>query len=118
MEELVKELLANASVNNAIIFAMCMILADLTSGFIKAFYNKNFKSAIAKQGLWEKAQWCVILIIGYLANYLFAFSPIIYAMCVACVITEFSSILENAHECGIDVPFMEYLQIYEKGEKR
>lgn len=117
MEDIIKELLINATTERAVIFAMCMILADMASGFVKAFYNKNFKSSIAKKGLWEKVQWCIILIVGYITKYMFSFEPIVYALCIACIITEFSSILENAHECGIDIPLMQYLQIYDVKEK-
>lgn len=119
MEEILKEALSNAPINNVIMIALIMIMCDLLSGFIKAFYNKDFKSAIAKKGLWEKCQWILIILVGYATNYLLNFSAIIYAICVCCVITEFMSILENAYECGImkEYKIMDFLQIKSKEEK-
>jgi hypothetical protein len=93
------------------------ILGDIISGLMKAFYNKNFKSAKMRDGLFHKGgEICVVALLwgvqqGAPAVGVELGLPLFKAGCGYVVIMEVGSIVENlrAFTPGID-------QILRKGE--
>lgn len=94
------------------------ILADIISGLMKAFYNKNFKSAKMRDGLFHKAGEILVLSLlygvqlGAPAVGVELGLPLFKAGCGYVLIMEVGSIIENlrAFTPGID-------QILKRGEK-
>lgn len=101
-----------------VIFVLCLAL-DMASGFAGALKNGEWKSSIARNGLWKKLGSLVIIgVAGFLEMLLILvtdnipalnlpdwYSMIILPIVVVwSILTELGSIIENAGELGAPLP--------------
>lgn len=112
--EMIKMLLDTKSI---FIVSTIMIVADILSGYIKAFKTKSYNSSINRDGLAKKMMWFLMLILGVAINYVINFNAITLIIGASCVFCEFMSIIENAQEIGIEFKIMDYLGSDKNAEK-
>lgn len=100
--------------NTKTAFLLCiiMILADLFSGYIKAFKTKTYNSSINRDGLAKKMMWFLMLMLGVAVQLIANTNLLVIAITGTCIITEFMSIIENCHEIGIDFNISKVLDNY------
>lgn len=110
MEEVIRELI-KLLVNTKTIFIVStvMIIADILSGYIKAFKNKKYNSSINRDGLAKKMMWFLMLLLGVVIDFVVHFNGITLIVGVSCVFCEFMSIVENAKEVGIEFKLTDYV---------
>lgn len=89
-----------------VLFTPLILMAiDVLTGIIKAWVNKNFKSAVMRAGLGKKAGEISILIIGELFSYALKLPEIIMNLASFYIIfMEFVSICENIDKLGVPIP--------------
>lgn len=84
-----------------LICVLACILADILTGLVKSFYEKDFKSSVMRQGLFHKAGELMVLGLLYGAEYAapmlgIAFElPTFRAGACYCILMEVGSIIEN-----------------------
>ena len=113
MEDIINQVIALIT-NTKTAFLLCiiMILADLFSGYIKAFKTKTYNSSINRDGLAKKMTWFLMLMLGVAVQWVAHTDLLVIAITGTCIITEFMSIIENCHEIGIDFNISKVLDIY------
>lgn len=117
MEEMIKDILMNViETKTLVILATCFIVADILSGYIKAFKNKNYNSSINRDGIAKKMMWYLMMILGCIIEFIAHTNAISILVCITCCVTEFMSVIENAHDVGIDFKLTEFLQSGDKDE--
>lgn len=104
MEEILKQILSSTQNYHSLIYlSLLCIFVDFLTGIIKAIKNKNYKSNINRQGMYSKIAWILILIFGFLFDYILNIKIIFYIFSCSCIFIEFMSILENVNELGIKI---------------
>lgn len=105
-----------------IIVALVFIAFDILTGVIKAAKNGEFSSTVARQGLFNKTGFVLVIVFGYLCEYGsnlvdFGFEvPLILPTCIYIVMLEVLSIIENL--CDISPDLAKYLgKFISMGEK-
>ena len=84
---------------------LALMAIDVVTGIIKAWVNKDFKSAIMRTGLGKKAGEIVILVVGELVSYgLLLPIAVMNGVSFYIIFMEAVSILENLDKLGVPVP--------------
>lgn len=84
---------------------LALMAIDVVTGIIKAWVNKDFKSAIMRAGLGKKAGEIVILVVGELISYgLLLPIAVMNGVSFYIIFMEAVSILENLDKLGVPVP--------------
>lgn len=84
-----------------LICVLVFILADILSGLVKSLYEKDFQSAVMRQGLFHKVGELMVLALLYGVEYaapLLGISfelPTFRAGACYCILMEVGSIIEN-----------------------
>ena len=84
-----------------LICVLAFILADILTGLIKSFYEKDFKSSVMRQGLFHKAGELMVLGLLYGVEYAAPMLGITFELptfragACYCILMEVGSILEN-----------------------
>lgn len=100
--------------NTAVILCVVFILADIITGYLKAFKNKNINSSISRDGFIKKMGWFVGIALGYIINVITGMNVIVLLVTGVCMLTEFISVLENLSDIGVDLKEVKkYLDIKE-----
>lgn len=119
IEETVKELITLLIDTKSIfIISTVMIIADILSGYIKAFKNKNYNSSINRDGLARKMMWFLMLLLGVVINFVVHFNAITIIVGASCVFCEFMSIIENAKDVGIEFSLTKFVGSDEDEQKK
>lgn len=100
----------------AVVWVILMFL-DYASGTFAARKEGNWKSAVAREGLWHKGGMVLVVLVAFIADFVMCLAlphipvlniawPEILAPLVLAwyIITELGSILENAVKLGANVP--------------
>lgn len=110
MESMISEVIKTISdTKTLVILATIFIIADIISGYIKAFKLKTYNSSINRDGIAKKMMWYLMMIVGVAIEFISKTNAISIMVCATCCITEFMSIIENAQECDIELPLSKYL---------
>lgn len=99
---------------------LLFILLDLITGWIKAFYQGNFSSTIAREGLFHKAGYLAVMLVAQLVCMfegqidLGVISSQLTTTIVAAWIclTEVASIIENASAISPDIANSPFGQLF------
>lgn len=84
---------------------LALMAIDVLTGVIKAWVNKDFKSAVMRAGLGKKAGEIMILVVGELVSYgLFLPDAVMNCVSFYIIFMEFVSILENVDALGVPIP--------------
>ena len=94
-----------------IIGVTCMfMLADIVSGFIKAWHNNDLQSKALRNGLFHKAAFLGLIGVAQLTELaadkmpeIELNVPIVGAICAYIVLTELVSVLENLRDINPDI---------------
>lgn len=94
-----------------IIGVTCMfMLADIVSGFIKAWHDNNLQSKALRNGLFHKAAFLGLIGVAQLTELaadkmpeIELNVPIVGAICAYIVLTELVSVLENLRDINPDI---------------
>ena len=94
-----------------IIGVTCMfMLADIVSGFIKAWHNNDLQSRALRNGLFHKAAFLGLIGVAQLTELaadkmpeIELNVPIVGAICAYIVLTELVSVLENLRDINPDI---------------
>ena len=94
-----------------IIGVTCMfMLADIVSGFIKAWHDNNLQSRALRNGLFHKAAFLGLIGVAQLTELaadkmpeIELNVPIVGAICAYIVLTELVSVLENLRDINPDI---------------
>lgn len=111
MDEVITTII-NAIVNTktAFLLSTLMIVADIISGYIKAFKNHTYSSSVNRDGLARKMMWFMMLCLGVGIEFIIHTNILTVVVAVSCVITEFMSIIENCRDIGIEFKITKYLE--------
>ena len=116
MEEMLKEIIATiVDTKTLVILSTGFIVADIITGYIKAFKNKNYNSSVNRDGLARKMMWYMMIILGCFIEWIAHTNTISILVCTTCCITEFMSVIENARDVGIEFKITKYLADKESG---
>ena len=96
-----------------ILIILILMVLDVITGVVKAFLDKNFQSTIFRQGLYKKVYELIIILVGYILDYVLGLNYIGEALIFMIIGLEaYSIVIENASEY---VPIPSWLkQIIEK----
>lgn len=84
-----------------LICVLAFILADILTGLVKSLYEKDFQSAVMRQGLFHKAGELMVLALLYGVEYAAPLLGITFELptfragACYCILMEVGSILEN-----------------------
>lgn len=84
-----------------LICVLAFILADILTGLVKSFYEKDFKSSVMRQGLFHKAGELMVLGLLYGVEYVAPLLGITFELptfragACYCILMEVGSVLEN-----------------------
>ena len=93
------------SVHNIIILLLVLKGIDIITGISRGFYFKEFKASILKTGLLIFIlELSAIALVIILSNYFGLGDSLSLTTIGLFVFKEFSSIIENLKDCGIDIP--------------
>lgn len=93
------------SVHNIIILLLVLKGIDIITGISRGFYFKEFKASILKTGLLTFIlELSAIALVIILSNYFGLGDSLSLTTIGLFVFKEFSSIIENLKDCGIDIP--------------
>lgn len=101
-----------------LIVTLIFILIDIITGIIKALHNGTFNSNKMREGLYHKISYLIIIFISgvmevasFDPNFKVNFDvPLINAVCLYIMVTDFMSILENL--ANINPGLQKFLQKY------
>ncbi len=89
--------------NTAIQLAVIFIAADILTGLLKAWKNKNLNSSVGRDGFIKKLGWIAGLCLGVAINYVTKINTFLILTATVCMTTELISILENLNDIGINL---------------
>ena len=111
MEQMISEIIETiVDTKTLVILSTGFIVADIITGYIKAFKNKNYNSSVNRDGLAKKMMWYMMIILGCFIEWVAHTNSISILVCATCCITEFMSIIENARDVGIEFKLTQYLE--------
>ena len=111
---MIKPIIAELNIHtDLIIIAIALMALDIVTGVIGAFVDHEFNSTTFRQGLFKKVYELIIILVGYILDYVIGVDYIGYALTLMIIGLEtYSIIVENASEY---VPIPDWLkQIIEK----
>lgn len=107
----------------AIAGASLLMLFDMISGIISAIMNHQFKSSTMRTGLGHKAVLALIILLAMCIEILSAhvaglgFGGVtVYVVCVAIIVMEVASILENLCKAYPDIASLPIMKIFEHAD--
>lgn len=107
----------------AIAGAFILMLFDMVSGIIQAVMNREFRSSTMRTGLGHKAVLALIILLAICIEILSAhvaglgFGGVtIYVVCVAIIIMEVASIMENLCKAYPDLADLPVMKIFEHAD--
>ena len=83
--------------------SLIFILADIISGVISAFIQKNLDSQKMREGLLRKILLVIVIALSFVAQQTFNITIISKVVCIYIIVMEIISILENVKKAGIDL---------------
>ena len=84
---------------------LALMAIDVVTGIVKAWVNKDFKSAVMRTGLGKKAGEIVILVVGELVSYgLLLPAAVMNGVSFYIIFMEAVSVLENVDKLGVPIP--------------
>lgn len=104
------------SVGWQIIAPLIFIVADVISGYIQAVINKSVSSSVMRNGLCHKVLLILVLILGFVVEYAFGLSAVSVGICIYIIVMEFTSILENLEEAGVNIDLKSIFEKEESGK--
>ena len=105
-------------VNTAIVLCATFIIADIVTGYLKAWKNKNINSSISRDGFIKKLGWFVGIALGYIINIVTGADVVILLVTGVCMLTEFISVIENFSAIGIDLKGLKkYLDVKDENKE-
>lgn len=107
----------------AIAGAFILMLFDMVSGIIQAVMNREFRSSTMRTGLGHKAVLALIILLAICIEILSAhvaglgFGGVtIYVVCVAIIIMEVASIMENLCKAYPELADLPVMKIFENAD--
>lgn len=103
-----------------IIIILILMILDILSGVIKAFIDKEFSSSVFRQGLFKKVYELIIIIVGYILDYVLQLEYIGITLSMMIIGLEtYSIVIENA-STYIPIPdfFKNIIINLKEGEKK
>lgn len=85
-----------------VLITCLFIVLDIMTGIAKALKLKKFSSTVLREGAFHKVAFIVFIVLGFLCDFgqryinLGFAVPVTKAICTYIIITEISSIIENA----------------------
>lgn len=86
-----------------IITPLIFSLADIITGYIQAWINKNIDSQKMRVGLLHKVLIILVVILSFIIQFAFSIKYIAGVVCVYVVLMEMVSIFENLKKAGVDI---------------
>lgn len=86
-----------------IITPLIFSLADIITGYIQAWINKNIDSQKMRIGLLHKVLIILVVILSFIIQFAFSIKYIAGVVCVYVVLMEMVSIFENLKKAGVDI---------------
>lgn len=86
-----------------IITPLIFSLADIITGYIQAFINKNIDSQKMRTGLLHKILVILVIVLSFIIQFAFNINYIASVVSIYVVLMEIVSILENLKKAGIDI---------------
>lgn len=83
--------------------SLIFILADVISGVISAFIQKNLDSQKMREGLLRKILLVIVIALSFVAQQTFNITIISKVVCIYIILMEIISILENLKKAGIEL---------------
>lgn len=89
--------------------ALAFMVIDVFTGLLKAVKNKELNSTKAREGIYKKASFILLIAFGYLADYAMDYVdmgfnlPAAATICTLIVVTEAISVLENLGQINPDL---------------
>ena len=118
MEEFITIITTINSPKKMIYLCAIFIIADIVTGYLKAFKNKEINSSISRDGYIKKIGWSVAILIGYLIDALTEVNLFLFTTFIVCLGTEGISVYENLGEIGITkLPFKKYFEKLNEGDE-
>lgn len=103
--ELIKTLQESIALETLYVVFSILVVADVTTGVIKAWKNGRLKSRTLRDGLFGSIGELIILLLSIAAAMLLPITVIVvYALLMFMILKELYSILENLIEIGARVP--------------
>lgn len=114
-----QEIIGNVTNPNiAVMLCGVFIIADIITGYLKAWKNKDINSSISRDGFIKKLGWFVGIALGYIINIITGVNLMVLLVTGVCMLTEFISVLENLSDIGVDIKGLKkYLDIKEEKEE-
>lgn len=107
----------------AIAGAFILMLFDMVSGIIQAVMNREFRSSTMRTGLGHKAVLALIILLAICIEILSAHvaglgfgGATIYVVCVAIIIMEVASIMENLCKAYPELADLPVMKIFEHAD--
>ena len=119
MENFINVIMAIKEPKTMIELCAIFIFADIATGYLKAFKNKEINSSISRDGYIKKIGWSVAILIGFLIDALTKVNLFLLTTFLVCLSTEGISVYENLGEIGVKVPLKKYFEkLDSKDEER
>lgn len=86
-----------------IVTPLIFSLADVITGYIQAFINKNVDSQKMRTGLLHKILVILVIVLSFIIQFAFNINYIASVVSIYVVLMEIVSILENLKKAGVDI---------------
>lgn len=86
-----------------IVTPLIFSLADIITGYIQAFINKNVDSQKMRTGLLHKILVILVIVLSFIIQFAFNINYIASVVSIYVVLMEIVSILENLKKAGVDI---------------
>lgn len=86
-----------------IVTPLIFSLADIITGYIQAFINKNVDSQKMRTGLLHKILVILVIVLSFIIQFAFNINYIASVVSIYVVLMEIVSILENLKRAGVDI---------------
>lgn len=86
-----------------IVTPLIFSLADIITGYIQAFINKDVDSQKMRTGLLHKILVILVIVLSFIIQFAFNISYIASVVSIYVVLMEIVSILENLKKAGVDI---------------
>ena len=110
MEEFINKITLIKDGKTLILLCALFILADILTGYFKAFKYKKVNSSISRDGYIKKMAWAIAILVGLCFKLLTDLGVFLYTSAFVCIATEGMSLYENLGELDIKLPFAKYFE--------
>lgn len=111
--------------SNWVILALClaMMVLDLVTGYVGAWQRKEIKSDKMRTGLFHKASFCFLIIMGFLLELSAQVAdlgipvPATAALCVWIILIEANSVWENIIKMNPEAAALPFKDVFKLNEE-